>query len=329
MNARSRALVPLSTEQQAAWRAVAETEKRRHQGNTLAEYPYAGAFFRCLNGSRRISLSDLRFFMPSLTAEELHGNRLQWLCAIDVLIETQGEVCLLPLPGDAAERLFPSVRFRVRERSRHKSALVMQKYSRQQAREAEQKARAYQALVAQAEIELAFHSPETVGSWHARWSDRVAEHDLETLFWQWGERFPSLAGMERWQWQDMPFWQVIAEASLAAREAGHAVREMERRYSLRWKLPYPCPGEHELVSEVVEAGQPAPASVMSRWVAGAGYAVCLDFISDRPVRRWSEERKAAVRRRNLEKRINRHAPLFADELIARELAERPDYFQGK
>ncbi|WP_170987747.1 plasmid SOS inhibition protein A, partial [Escherichia coli] len=54
-------------------------------------------------------------------------------------------------------------------------------------------------------------------------------HDLETLFWQWGERFPSLAGMERWQWQDMPFWQVIAEASLAATEAGPAVREIERR----------------------------------------------------------------------------------------------------
>lgn len=73
--------------------------KRRHQGNTLAEYPYAGAFFRCLNGSRRISLSDLRFFMPSLTAEELRGNRSQWLYAVDVLIETQGEVCLLPFPA--------------------------------------------------------------------------------------------------------------------------------------------------------------------------------------------------------------------------------------
>lgn len=35
MSARSQALVPLSAEQQAAWRAVAETEKRRHQGNTL------------------------------------------------------------------------------------------------------------------------------------------------------------------------------------------------------------------------------------------------------------------------------------------------------
>ncbi|NPP56342.1 plasmid SOS inhibition protein A, partial [Escherichia coli] len=46
------------------------------------------------------------------------------------------------------------------------------------------------------------------------------------------ERFPSLAGMERWQWQDMPFWQVITEAGMAAREAGHAVREMER-----WMVP--------------------------------------------------------------------------------------------
>ncbi|ENC7199800.1 theronine dehydrogenase, partial [Escherichia coli] len=28
---------------------------------------------------------------------------------------------------------------------------------------------------------------------------------------------------------------------------------MKWRYSLRWKLPSPCPGKHELVSEVVEA----------------------------------------------------------------------------
>uniref|UniRef100_UPI002FCC45B4 plasmid SOS inhibition protein A n=1 Tax=Escherichia coli TaxID=562 RepID=UPI002FCC45B4 len=84
MRVRSRALVPLSTEQQAAWQAVAETEKRRHQGYTLAEYPYAGAFFRCLNGSRRISLSDLRFLMPSQTAEELHGSRGEWRYAKEV-----------------------------------------------------------------------------------------------------------------------------------------------------------------------------------------------------------------------------------------------------
>ena len=74
---------------------------------------------------------------------------------------------------------------------------------------------------------------------------------------------------------------------------------MKWRYSLRWTLPRtPCPGPQELVSEVVEAGQPAPESVMAR-------------------------------RRNLERRVNRIAPLFADEFIRRELDARPAYFQGK
>ncbi|EKA7659326.1 theronine dehydrogenase [Salmonella enterica] len=105
---------------------------------------------------------------------------------------------------------------------------------------------------------------------------------------------------------------------------------MKWRYSLRWKLPRtPCPGPQELVSDVVEAGLPAPESVMSRWVPGAGYAVCVDFLDESPVIRWSDERKAAVRRRNLERRVNRIAPLFADELIERELETRPDYFRGK
>jgi hypothetical protein len=66
---------------------------------------------------------------------------------------------------------------------------------------------------------------------------------------------------------------------------------------------------------------------MSLWVAGAGYAVCVDFLYDRPIRRWTDERKAA-RRRNLARRVNRIAPLFADELIGRELAARPDYYRG-
>lgn len=105
---------------------------------------------------------------------------------------------------------------------------------------------------------------------------------------------------------------------------------MKWRYSLRWRLSRtPCPGPQELASEVVEAGKPAPESVLSRWVPGAGYAVCVDFLDERQVRRWSDERKAAVRRRNLERRVNRIAPFFADELIARELETRPDYFRGK
>lgn len=105
---------------------------------------------------------------------------------------------------------------------------------------------------------------------------------------------------------------------------------MKWRYSLRWRLPRtPCPGPQELVSEVVAAGKHAPESVMARWVAGAGYAVCVDFLNERQIRRWSDERKAAARRRNLERRVNRIAPLFADELIEREMDKRLEYFCGK
>ncbi len=124
MSARSRALIPLSAEQQAAMQAVAVTEQRRRQGRTLSAWPYASAFFRCLNGSRRISLTDLRFFAPALTKEEFHGNRLLWLAAVDKLIESFGEVCVLPLPSDAGHRLFPSVPFREGERRRQKTTLT-------------------------------------------------------------------------------------------------------------------------------------------------------------------------------------------------------------
>lgn len=102
------------------------------------------------------------------------------------------------------------------------------------------------------------------------------------------------------------------------------------RYALRWSMPHlPCPGAMELASCEVSAGDPCPPSVASLWRPGTGYAVCVDFMASAPPRRWSDERRGALRQRNMEKRIRRDAPLFADELISRELAARPAYFQGK
>lgn len=232
MSARSRALIPLSAEQQAAMQAVAVTEQRRRQGRTLSAWPYACAFFRCLNGSRRISLTDLRFFAPALTKEEFHGNRLLWLAAVDKLIESFGEVCVLPLPSDAGHRLFPSVPFREGERRRQKTTLTEQKYSRQREREAERREREYQTCFAQAQIDLAFHTPATVGSWLSRWSGVVEEHDLETIFWGWCGRFPSLSSFDRFFWQEEPLWRLIFEAGEAGRGAPVQVRALEQ-----WMIP--------------------------------------------------------------------------------------------
>ena len=105
---------------------------------------------------------------------------------------------------------------------------------------------------------------------------------------------------------------------------------MQWMYSVRWTLRHlPCPGEKELIRMIVPAGAVAPPEVLAAHTFNSGYAVCIDFLSHEEIKRWSPERKAATRKRNLERRVNRLAPLFADELIARELEARPDYFSGK
>ncbi|PIJ50013.1 psiA family protein [Erwinia sp. OLTSP20] len=223
--------VPLNAERQAALRAIAETERRLRRGARVCAYPYAAAFFRHLNGSRRITLADLRAFSPALTADALHGRRERWLRAVDLLIESQGDVCCLPLPSDAAEWLFPAVGFRAGERRRQKLSLSEQKYTRQRCREEALRQRAYQACAGQAEIDLAFHTPETVGSWLSRWSGgSVPEYELESMLMRWRRRFPSVSEVDLWPGE--PLWRVGYELTLAGKSAAGHVRALER-----WMVP--------------------------------------------------------------------------------------------
>ncbi|MEQ7656788.1 hypothetical protein ABQG64_05235, partial [Escherichia coli] len=43
----------------------------------------------------------------------------------------------------------------------------------------------------------------------------VEEHDLETIFWGWCGRFPSLSSFDRFFWQEEPLWRLIFEAGEA------------------------------------------------------------------------------------------------------------------
>lgn len=138
-----------------------------------------------------------------LTARELRGSRDCWLSAIDALIESRGTCCWLPLPVGAGQRLFPEVAFQQTERVRCQDVLRDEKYTRQRHKERCQRERAYQALAGQAEIELAFHTPETVSSWSARWT-----------------------------MESQPFWTVMAETDALARESPESVRQLER-----WMVP--------------------------------------------------------------------------------------------
>src|SRR4051812_41705627 len=98
-------------------------------------------------------------------------------------------------------------------------------------------------------------------------------------------------------------------------------------YALRWSLRHkPCPGAEVLASAEVPAGESCPSQILELWKPGTGYAIHVDFPQAAAVRRWTAEQKATVRQRSLVQRVQKAAPLFADELIARELAARPDYF---
>ncbi|MFS7282062.1 plasmid SOS inhibition protein A [Serratia proteamaculans] len=226
-------LVPANSYHRAAMLAIADVERKRARGGHLAEFPYAHAYFRHLKGSKRISIKELRLFAPVLTDRELRGNKTAWLQAIDTLVESRGICCWLPLAENAGRTIFPEVAFQREERQRQHDELLMIKYSRQHRRERSQKERLYQAHVGQAEIELAFHTPETVGSWCSHWSRaEISQYDLEHMLFRWIERFPSLGKLDRWAFQREPFWIVLAEINALAKEAPMSQQTMER-----WMVP--------------------------------------------------------------------------------------------
>ncbi|WP_433671643.1 plasmid SOS inhibition protein A [Klebsiella michiganensis] len=226
-------LVPLSKECRAAMQAIAEVERKLERGACIAEFAYARAFFRILNGSKRVTVKDIGWFSAGMTEQELRGKKQAWLTAIDRLIESRGACCWLPLSAQDGWRLFPDTQFQWSERCRRQSELSAEKYTRQRRKEESLRETAYQALTGQAEIELAFHTPETVSSWSARWScTDIRRYDLEEMFWRWSERFPSLEPMERWTMANQPFWSVMVETNALAKESPEHVRQLER-----WMVP--------------------------------------------------------------------------------------------
>jgi len=226
-------LVPFCPERRAAMEAIAEVERRRTRGAVSSSFPYASAFFRRLSGRKRVTLREIRLFAPVLSAQELRGSRDSWLRAIDALIESRGVCCWPPLPVNAGELLFPEESFRHTERSRRQDAMQAEKYPRQRRKEQCLRERAYQALAGQAEIELAFHTPDTVSSWSGRWSGTdLRQYDLEEMFWRWSGRFPSLSTLNQDEHYGEPLWSVVYEAGQLTEEAPVYVRQLER-----WMIP--------------------------------------------------------------------------------------------
>nr|VXZ93223.1 plasmid SOS inhibition protein A [Klebsiella pneumoniae] len=158
----------------------------------------------------------------------------------------------------------------------------------------------------QAVTELNFQSPETVNSWYRRWSDEFDASELEPAFWRWQTRFTSLRDLRWLLCAHAPCMRLCMKSvssfrnrkrpSLRGALAGTKQTYLQRIIDdmalfAALEVTFSVSRVEVLASEQVEEGQPAPASVMDLWVAGAGYAVCTDFCGDKPIRRWSEEQK--------------------------------------
>ncbi|MDW5502986.1 plasmid SOS inhibition protein A [Pseudomonas lundensis] len=208
----NRALVPVNEYQQAAVHAVVLVERKKEQGKRLAAFPYAKAFFKVLNNGRgQILASDIRQISSNYFPDERGGSSIQqYIEALDRLIESGGQYSPLPLSGDVAATLFPAYGELCRERRERKWDMQAERKERWQSREKQQQRRRYQNQLAQAEVELAFVTPSTVGAWYAYWSKRdIYEDDLTEGFFAWFERFPRMAGCNLQHYKSDALWAVM------------------------------------------------------------------------------------------------------------------------
>lgn len=203
-------LVPFNNRQHAALQAIISVEERQESGRRQAKYPYARAMFRVLCGTRGdISSTDLRHAVSNYSRGERGGaSKEKYIEALDVLIESRGQICTLPLAGCTVGEYFPAVRYRDSERyNRHADAGTYRAH-KQADKAKQQTRRRYQVKVSQAEIELAFITPGELVSWYNRQECRgLADDDLIGMVQSWSTRFSRLKSEAFHTGQ--PLWSIV------------------------------------------------------------------------------------------------------------------------
>ena len=103
------------------------------------------------------------------------------------------------------------------------------------------------------------------------------------------------------------------------------------RYTVTWRSPYkprPAGLPKILCSSPFEEELTLPWIIASNWGINA-WAIGIYFEHPKPKRKMDEEKRASMRRKRMQTRVEKTAPLFADEFEKKELEKRADYFAGK
>jgi hypothetical protein len=107
--------------------------------------------------------------MPEYSPRDrLAPAAVEYMTALDTLIDSRRERCPSPLSQDTGARLFPVIAVRQRDRLDKRSSHRINRQVKQESRLHDQKIRRYQQRLAQAKIDLTFQTPLTVGARYAR-----------------------------------------------------------------------------------------------------------------------------------------------------------------
>lgn len=227
------ALVTQLPEREAAVRAIMEVEEttRKKNGSVYHPYPYARAFFRVLTGSSKISGRAINQVRGAYWYRDDKIPLGRYEEAFDTPIRSRGRHCYYPLDTTMVNTLFPEQAFSISERQANRDHRDAHQYSRQYASSEREREERYNNKVAQAEIDLAFQTPETVRTWYVQWSQQdIRDFDLERILWAWSERCPSLAHLVR------AYYQSALEVVLDAHDVAAASTPEERELE-RWMVP--------------------------------------------------------------------------------------------
>ncbi|EJG2388728.1 plasmid SOS inhibition protein A [Kluyvera ascorbata] len=229
----SHSIVALKPARQAALQAIMSVEERRKSGGKLPSLPHVRTFLRVLTGSSRLNATVARQ-IPGLNwvPKNRHSNLKQVEEALDVMLSTGGEACPLPLTQDVQAELFPEVMHTRTDRRMHRSDIQTTRQMRRESREYDQHWKLRQNLLAKAEIDLNFQSPESVCTWYRRWNDEFDAAELELGFWRWQTRFSSLKELDWMRMSGEPLYAVMYEIPFIVRETPAHIRIAER-----WQVP--------------------------------------------------------------------------------------------
>jgi hypothetical protein len=103
-------------------------------------------------------------------------------------------------------------------------------------------------------------------------------------------------------------------------------------HQIAWGNPYtePPDGAPRVLAEFFTPGHATqtPASIRAfPHTLGGGYGLAVTHFTP-PIRRQPPQILASIRQKRLRRRIERQAPMFADQLFAQELTRKPEYYQG-